>query len=276
MLHAPPGRLTLGVLLPGRLDYPFQEFLAMELERGRVDALLAPAPRTPDAPDPVTLLSGLSGATEHIGLVATGSPSGWDPHRLARRHVSLDLLSSGRAGWHITGPEGTAVDETLRLWDAAHRDGMPGMAPPVQRQPVLFRTDDPTAGDTFTARYADVVLTSPHDLPSARRRYAELADGVRAAARNPEHVLIWPVLTPSRGATPANLADRMQHWYEERAADGFLLSFPGQAGPLVDFVDHVVPELWRRGLFPNAYDGRDLRGTLGLTDPTPAPGGVHA
>lgn len=202
MLHAPPGRLTLGVLLPGRLDYPFQEFLAMELERGRVDALLAPAPRAPDAPDPVTLLSGLSGATEHIGLVATGSPSGWDPHRLARRHVSLDVLSSGRAGWHITGPEGTAVDETLRLWDAAHRDGMPGMAPPVQRQPVLFRTDDPTAGDTFTARYADVVLTSPHGLPSARRRYAELADGVRAAARNPEHVLIWPVLTPSRGPPP--------------------------------------------------------------------------
>ncbi|WP_406835990.1 hypothetical protein ACICHK_05620 [Streptomyces sp. AHU1] len=276
MLHAPPGRLTLGVLLPTRLDHPSQELLAMEAERGRVDALFAPAPHTAEAPDPVTLLSGLSGATDHIGLVAAGSPSGWEPHQLVRRHTSLDVLSTGRAGWHLTDPAGTPADEALRLWTAAHRDGTPGAVPPVQRQPVLFRTDEPATRDTFTARHADVVLTAPRDRRSARRRYAAIADGVRAAGRNPEHVLIWSELTVSTMDGPARLADHLQRCHEERTADGFLLSFPEQPGLLVDFVDHVVPELWRRGLFPNAYEGPNLRATLGLPEHAPIPGGVHA
>lgn len=248
----------------------------MEAERGRVDALFVPAPRTPEAPDPVTLLSGLSGATDHIGLVATGPPSGQEPSQLVRRHTSLDVLSAGRAGWHLTGPAGKPADETMRLWIAAHRDGTPGVAPPVQRQPVLFRTDEPTTRDTFTARHADIILTAPQGRRSARRRYAEIADGVRAAGRNPGHVLVWRRWTVSATDSPAHLADRLQRCHEERAADGFLLSFPEQPGPLVDFVDHVVPELWRRGLFPNAYDGPNLRAALGLPERASIPGDVHA
>ncbi|MBC2865188.1 LLM class flavin-dependent oxidoreductase [Streptomyces mexicanus] len=113
MLHAPPGRLTPGALLPGRLDHPSRELLAMERERGRLDALRAPAPRALQAPDPVTVLSARSGATERIGLVTTGSPSGWDPHRPARRHVSLDILSSGRAGERGATPRARRVRRTL-------------------------------------------------------------------------------------------------------------------------------------------------------------------
>src|SRR3979411_1137875 len=51
--------------------------------------------------EPFTLLSALAGATEHIGLVATGSTTFDAPYHIARRFASLDHISGGRAGWNI-------------------------------------------------------------------------------------------------------------------------------------------------------------------------------
>src|SRR5436309_9789783 len=51
--------------------------------------------------EPFTLLSALSQATSHIGLVATGSTTFDVPYHIARRFASLDHLSGGRAGWNI-------------------------------------------------------------------------------------------------------------------------------------------------------------------------------
>src|SRR5438477_10999874 len=51
--------------------------------------------------EPFTLLSALAGATEHIGLVATGSTTFDAPFHIARRFASLDHISAGRAGWNI-------------------------------------------------------------------------------------------------------------------------------------------------------------------------------
>lgn len=51
--------------------------------------------------EPFTLLSALSQATEHIGLVATASTTFDEPFHIARRFASLDHLSNGRAGWNI-------------------------------------------------------------------------------------------------------------------------------------------------------------------------------
>jgi alkanesulfonate monooxygenase len=51
--------------------------------------------------EPFTLLSALAGATEHIGLVATGSTTFDTPYHIARRFASLDHISGGRAGWNI-------------------------------------------------------------------------------------------------------------------------------------------------------------------------------
>ena len=51
--------------------------------------------------EPFTLLSALSQATEHIGLVATGSTTYDAPWHIARRFASLDHISGGRAGWNI-------------------------------------------------------------------------------------------------------------------------------------------------------------------------------
>ena len=51
------------------------------------------------------------------------------------------------------------------------------------------------------------------------------------------------------------------------AADGFNVMPPYLPGSLEDFVDHVVPELQRRGLFRTEYTGETLRDHYGLPRP---------
>jgi alkanesulfonate monooxygenase len=67
--------------------------------------------------------------------------------------------------------------------------------------------------------------------------------------------------------TPESIADRMEQWYVEEAADGFNIMPPYLPGGLNDFVELVIPELQRRGLFRTEYTGRTLREHLGLPRP---------
>lgn len=67
--------------------------------------------------------------------------------------------------------------------------------------------------------------------------------------------------------TASQIADTMQHWLESDACDGFNVMFPTVPAGLDDFVDLVVPELQRRGLFRRAYEGTTLRDHLGLARP---------
>jgi alkanesulfonate monooxygenase len=67
--------------------------------------------------------------------------------------------------------------------------------------------------------------------------------------------------------TPESIADEMQEWLETDASDGFTVMFPYLPGGLDDFVDRVVPELQRRGIFRRDYAGKTLRENLGLPRP---------
>jgi FMN-dependent oxidoreductase (nitrilotriacetate monooxygenase family) len=67
--------------------------------------------------------------------------------------------------------------------------------------------------------------------------------------------------------TPKQIADHMERWYVEEAADGFNVMPPTLPGGLDDFVELVIPELQRRGLFRTEYTGRTLREHLGLPRP---------
>ncbi|HVY17955.1 MAG TPA: LLM class flavin-dependent oxidoreductase [Rhodopila sp.] len=67
--------------------------------------------------------------------------------------------------------------------------------------------------------------------------------------------------------TPQSIADEMEEWLETRAADGFNVMFPYVPGGLDEFVDRVVPELQRRGLFRTEYEGTTLRDHLDLPRP---------
>ena len=64
--------------------------------------------------------------------------------------------------------------------------------------------------------------------------------------------------------TPAQIADAMEERFSEGAADGFNVMAPLFPSGLEEFVAHVVPELRRRGLFREDYEGRTLRQNLGL------------
>jgi alkanesulfonate monooxygenase len=66
---------------------------------------------------------------------------------------------------------------------------------------------------------------------------------------------------------PSDIADEMERWLVEDASDGFNVMFPYLPQGLDDFVDKVVPELQRRGIFRTEYEGRTLRENLGLTRP---------
>ncbi|MGO8657557.1 nitrilotriacetate monooxygenase, partial [Rhizobium ruizarguesonis] len=55
---------------------------------------------------------------------------------------------------------------------------------------------------------------------------------------------------------------------ENEAADGFNILPPWLPTALDDFVDLVIPELQRRGLFRTAYEGKTLRENLGLPFPS--------
>ncbi|HEX9466390.1 MAG TPA: LLM class flavin-dependent oxidoreductase [Alphaproteobacteria bacterium] len=67
--------------------------------------------------------------------------------------------------------------------------------------------------------------------------------------------------------TPKTIADQMEEWLETRGSDGFTIQFPHLPGGLDDFVERVIPELQRRGLFRREYEGKTLRENLGLPRP---------
>jgi FMN-dependent oxidoreductase (nitrilotriacetate monooxygenase family) len=67
--------------------------------------------------------------------------------------------------------------------------------------------------------------------------------------------------------TPEQLADHMQLWLDEGAADGFNIMPAHFPDELEMFVDEAIPVLQRRGLFRRDYEGTTLRDHLGLEKP---------
>jgi N-acetyl-S-(2-succino)cysteine monooxygenase len=67
--------------------------------------------------------------------------------------------------------------------------------------------------------------------------------------------------------TASQVADEMEHWFKDGAADGFNVMPAWLPGSLKDFVDLVIPELQRRGLFRTEYEAMTLRENLGLPRP---------
>ncbi|WP_433207852.1 LLM class flavin-dependent oxidoreductase [Nocardia sp. CA-107356] len=64
--------------------------------------------------------------------------------------------------------------------------------------------------------------------------------------------------------TPTEIADELQSWFDNGAADGFNIMPPYLPGGLEEFVDRVVPILQERGLFRTDYTATSLRGHYGL------------
>ena len=356
--------------------------------------------------EPFTLLSALAGATEHIGLIATGSTTFDEPYHVARRFASLDHISGGRAGWNIgttSNPDAALNfglddhmehDERYRrareffdvvtgLWDsfaddAFVRDAESGIyvdpakmhvlnhkgkylsvrgplniARPVQGWPVIVQAGASEAGKQLAAETAEAVFTSGGSLADGQALYADIKGRMDKLGRNRDHLKILPgafvvvgdsveeanakrahldsfvhydssiaslsvILgtdaskfdpdgplpeIPETNAsqsgrqrlvdaaaknnltvrqlaqrvggygglsfvgTPSTIADQMEEWLMTNGCDGFNIMFPFLPQGLDDFVDRVVPELQRRGIFRKEYEGQTLRENLGLPRP---------
>jgi alkanesulfonate monooxygenase SsuD/methylene tetrahydromethanopterin reductase-like flavin-dependent oxidoreductase (luciferase family) len=91
-------------------------------------------------------------------------------------------------------------------------------------------------------------------LDLARREKMTLRDlyNITAAARG--H---WVIC-----GTPKRIADTLEEWFLAGLADGFMILPAYFPGAFDDFVDLVVPELQRRGLFRTEYAGSTLRDHL--------------
>jgi len=93
-------------------------------------------------------------------------------------------------------------------------------------------------------------------IDMARREKMTLRDlyNVTAAARG--HWVIY--------GTARRIADIFEEWFTGGLSDGFVVMPAYFPGAFDDFVDRVVPELQRRGLFRQDYAGATLRAHLGL------------
>ena len=85
----------------------------------------------------------------------------------------------------------------------------------------------------------------------ARRENMTLRDLYNIAAAARGH---WVLC-----GTPTSIADTLEEWFKGGLADGFMIQPAYFPGAFDDFVDLVVPELQRRGLFRREYAGTTLR-----------------
>ena len=104
-------------------------------------------------------------------------------------------------------------------------------------------------------------------VASYRASIVELARRERLTIRQ-----LYERVVPSLGhvlfkGDPVQIADQMEDWYRGQACDGFNVDMPVVPRSLQDFVELVVPELQRRGIFRREYAGGTLRETMGLARP---------
>jgi N-acetyl-S-(2-succino)cysteine monooxygenase len=169
--------------------------------------------------------------------------------------------------------------------------------PSPQGKPVILQavTPETIAGAVHPAEVllvADTSLEAGGARAAEMRRALEGRDRNRSAVRLLANVVPWIGATaaqaqdrfealnarslPGSAQTPqgrdvigtaADVADALQESFERGGLDGFTILPPVAPGGLEMFVDHVVPELRRRGLFRANYAGSTLRDHLGLERP---------
>jgi FMN-dependent oxidoreductase (nitrilotriacetate monooxygenase family) len=117
---------------------------------------------------------------------------------------------------------------------------------------------------------------APEDFPdpgaveAARSRTVVILDLVRRDRPTLRQLLGY--LAGARGhyvtaGTPEQVADLIEDWFEDGAADGFNIMPPLFPAQLDLFAAEVIPLLQRRGLFRTQYAGTTLREHYGLPRP---------
>lgn len=102
------------------------------------------------------------------------------------------------------------------------------------------------AGQTTLQRLRSLIESEPMTLREVYLRYTGARGSFRIVG------------------TPQRVVDEIESWFTSNAADGFIFQATHFPGGLNNFVNLVIPELQRRGLFRKEYRGRTLRENLGL------------
>jgi FMN-dependent oxidoreductase (nitrilotriacetate monooxygenase family) len=112
------------------------------------------------------------------------------------------------------------------------------------------------------------------DLPPTTNRGQAFSNALLELARREKMSLrdLYNITAAARGhwvicGTPRRIADIFEEWFSGGLADGFIIMPAYFPGAFDDFVNLVVPELQRRGLFREDYAGATLRDHLGLGPP---------
>ncbi|KON70976.1 nitrilotriacetate monooxygenase [Peribacillus butanolivorans] len=116
--------------------------------------------------------------------------------------------------------------------------------------------------------FADISL--PDNVDSIQSKYDLIVK--RATNENLTLRQTYQWVAGSRGhhiaiGTPTQIADKIEDWVNENAADGFNIMPALLPDSLTDFVELVVPELQSKGIFRTKYESNTLRGNLGLDKP---------
>jgi FMN-dependent oxidoreductase (nitrilotriacetate monooxygenase family) len=113
-------------------------------------------------------------------------------------------------------------------------------------------------------------LPSEDEIEGAKSRYTLIVNLARSERLTVRQLI--GRLGGGRGhrtftGTPEQVADALELWWENGAADGFNVMAPVIPSGLEAFVDHVIPILQKRGLFRTEYEGKTLRDLYGLARP---------
>ncbi|MGX9574545.1 LLM class flavin-dependent oxidoreductase [Mesorhizobium sp. f-mel] len=201
--------------------------------------------------EPISLLSALAVQTSRIGLVSTASTSYNEPYGLARTFLSLDHLSSGRAGWNLVTSashiEAANFDSTgLRphadryerarefaavvtaLWrgklgvvSGPSHDGRSfsvryalDLPRSPQGAPVMVQAGASDEGRDLAARTADVVFTAAQTYEEAKAFYDDLKGRLATYGREPDDIKIMPGVAPVVAATEAEAQEKYEELQE--------------------------------------------------------------
>jgi N-acetyl-S-(2-succino)cysteine monooxygenase len=185
--------------------------LAQIAERGIIDSVFLPdSPGTAEFRseylpgmwfDPIQQLSAVAGATELVGLVATGSTTYSFPWDLARRIATLDFISHGRAGWNIVT---TAEPASARNFG---QEPHPPAAERYERAEefveVVLKIWDGWEDNAFVGSKADGRWADPAKLHAPRHHGRHFdVHGYLAFPRSPQG---HPLLTQA-GSSPPGIA----------------------------------------------------------------------
>ena len=201
-----------GAFRDANFNFAHLKRFAQTLERGRFDAFfmadhlaLLNMPtealkrsHTATSFEPFTLLSALSQATDHIGLVATASTTYDEPFHIARRFASLDHLSNGRAGWNIVTTANPDAALNFGLDEAYSHDERYARA--REFYDVVTGLWDSWADDAFIRDADSGIYFDPDKLHTLDHK------GRYLSVRGPLHIARpvqgWPVIVQAGSSEP--------------------------------------------------------------------------